>query len=150
MRRKIVTELPLFPNDTVASATAAGLRYVAAHGPGITRRRAGKGFVYFGVDRKVIRDPALIRRIRSLVIPPAWKDVWICPLANGHLQAVGRDARFRKQYRYHSQYRAIRDKTKFSRMIAFGTALPKIREQVEADLGLPGLPKRKMVATAVR
>lgn len=150
MQVKKVSKLPLLPTNPVESARAAGLRYVTAGGPGITRRKAGKGFVYLGVDGKVIRDQELIRRIKSLVIPPAWVDVWICPLANGHLQAVGRDARSRKQYRYHPQYRAIRDKTKFSRMVAFGTALPKIREQVAGDLALHGLPKRKVVATVVR
>jgi DNA topoisomerase I len=150
MRRKKITELASLPKDPVESARVAGLRYVTADRPGITRRRAGNGFVYVGADHKPIRDPEVLRRIKSLVIPPAWKDVWICPLANGHLQAVGRDARLRKQYRYHPQYRAIRDRTKFGRMIAFGTALPKIREQVEADLALHGLPKRKVVATVAR
>jgi DNA topoisomerase I len=150
MPRKSITKLSSLAGDPVGSATAVGLRYVTSNGLGITRRRAGKGFVYLGVDRKVIRNPKVIRRIKSLAIPPAWKDVWICPLTNGHLQAVGRDARFRKQYRYHPQYRAIRDKTKFGRMIAFGRSLPRIRERIEADLGLHGLPKRKVLATVVR
>jgi DNA topoisomerase-1 len=150
MQTKKITKLPLLPTDPVESARLAGLRYVTADGPGITRRKAGKGFVYLGVNGKVIRDEELIRRIKSLAIPPAWSDVWICPLTNGHLQAVGRDARFRKQYRYHRQYRAVRDMTKFGRMVAFGTALPKIRECVAADLALHGLPKRKVIATVVR
>ncbi len=91
-----------------------------------------------------------MQRIRSLVIPPAWEDVWICPIENGHIQAVGRDARGRKQYRYHARYRQVRDETKFGRMLAFGAALPKIRSQVTKDLSLPGLPARKVAAAIVR
>ena len=123
---------------------------MAGEGPGITRRRRGKGFIYFGADSKQIRDARRLERIRSLVIPPAWENVWICPLENGHIQAVGRDAKGRKQYRYHPRYRAIRDATKFDRMIAFAAALPKIRQQVQQDLSLPGLPHRKVIATVVR
>jgi DNA topoisomerase-1 len=141
---------PTLPADPVQSARLAGLRYVASGGPGITRRKAGKGFTYTGAGGKPVRDETVIRRIKSLVIPPAWTQVWICPTASGHLQAVGRDARGRKQYRYHPEYRVIRDKTKFGRMIAFGSALPGIREQVEADLRLTGLPKRKVLAALVR
>jgi DNA topoisomerase-1 len=133
-----------------ASAMAANLRYVTGEGPGIFRKRRGTGFYYIGPDSKPVRDTATLDRIRSLVIPPAWENVWICPTANGHIQAVGRDARGRKQYRYHARYRAIRDEAKFGRMIAFGAALPKIRKQIEADLSLPGLPKRKVLAAIVR
>ena len=97
-----------------------------------------------------MRDKATLQRIGSLVIPPAWENVWICPTANGHIQAVGRDARGRKQYRYHARYREVRDETKFGRMLAFGAALPKIREQANKDLSLPGLPQRKVVAAIVR
>ena len=102
------------------------------------------------MDGSAIRDRAELRRIASLVIPPAWTEVWICPSANGHLQAVGRDARGRKQYRYHPWYRQVRDQTKFGRMLAFGAALDKIRKQVDEDLRLPGHPQRKVVAAVVR
>jgi DNA topoisomerase-1 len=136
--------------DPVAAARAAGLRYTPDIGPGITRRRAGKGWSYIGPDGAVIRDPKELQRIRALVIPPAWTGVWINPNPRGHIQATGRDARGRKQYRYHDQWRAIRDETKFWRMIAFGEALPRIRERVAADLGLPGLPREKTLAIAVR
>lgn len=136
--------------DTEASAKAAGLRYVTGEGEGISRRRAGKGFWYRGVNGKPVRDKATLDRIRSLVIPPAWEDVWICPLENGHIQAVGRDARGRKQYRYHPRYRQVRDATKFGRMAAFGAVLPQIRQRLEEDLALPGLPQAKVLAVIVR
>ena len=138
------------PAGPLASARAAGLRYVLDDGPGIRRARRGKGFRYLGPDGKPIRDAETLRRIRSLVIPPAWTDVWICPRPNGHLQATGRDARGRKQYRYHPRWRAVRDETKYDRVIAFGLALPRIRARVEADLALPGLPRDKVLATVVR
>src|SRR5215208_5636149 len=105
--------------DPVASARAAGLRYVLDDGPGIRRRRVGRGFVYVGVDGDRVRHLETLARIKRLVIPPAWREVWICPLEHGHLQASGRDARGRKQYRYHPRWRAIRDETKYARMIAF-------------------------------
>lgn len=146
-KENIRTYLPPTPAE---SARAVGLRYVPGDGPGITRRRSGKGFIFLGIDRKPIRDEEVLRRIKSLVIPPAWTEVWVSPLPNGHLQAVGRDARGRKQYRYHPQYRAVRDKTKFSRMIAFGSALPRIRKRVALDLRLRGLPKRRVLATVAR
>src|SRR5436309_7804839 len=136
--------------DPIRSAAVAGLRYVTAGSGGIRRRRSGKGFVYFDARGHVIGDRRTLQRIRGLVIPPAWTDVWICGDANGHLQAVGRDARGRKQYRYHPEYRKVRDQTKFSRMLAFGSALEKIRERVEQDLKLPGLPKQKVLANIVR
>ena len=136
-------------DDPVAAARAAGLRYTPDIGPGITRRRAGKGWSYIDPDGVVIRDAKEIQRIRALVIPPAWTNVWINPDPRGHIQATGRDARGRKQYRYHAKWRATRDETKFSRMIAFGEALPRIRERVEADLALPGLPREKTLAIAV-
>jgi DNA topoisomerase-1 len=135
--------------DPVASAKAAGLRYVSG-GRGIARRRAGSGFVYLAADGGRVTDPGELRRIRSLAIPPAWRDVWICPTPHGHVQAVGRDARDRKQYRYHPRWRAVRDQTKYTRMVAFGRALPRIRARVEADLARPGLPREKILATAVR
>ncbi|MBV9768328.1 MAG: DNA topoisomerase IB [Bryobacterales bacterium] len=136
--------------DPLASAKAAHLRYVTGRGPGIIRKRHGKGFAYIGVDGKAVSDKATLQRIRSLVIPPAWENVWICPFEHGHIQAMGRDARGRKQYRYHPRYREVRDETKFGRMLAFGAALPKIREQVDKDLSLHGLPQRKVVAAIVR
>jgi DNA topoisomerase-1 len=138
------------PSDPVRSATVAGLRYVQDHGPGIQRQQAKEGFRYIGVNGKPIRDKEELRRIQALVIPPAWTDVWICPSAQGHLQAVGRDARGRKQYRYHPGYREVRDQTKFSRMLAFGAALRKIRRHVRKDLGRPGLPREKVLAVVVK
>jgi DNA topoisomerase I len=140
----------LLAADPLTSAKVAHLRYVTGEGPGITRRRRGKGFHYIGADSKLVRDEATLKRIRSLVIPPAWEHVWICPLENGHIQAVGRDARGRKQYRYHPRYREVRDQAKFGRLLAFGAALPKIREHVNKDLSLHGLPQRKVVAALVR
>jgi DNA topoisomerase-1 len=136
--------------DVLQSAIEAGLRYVSGSGPCIQRIRAGKGFRYIGPDGKPLRDPQEIQRVRSLVIPPAWSNVWICPSPHGHLQAVGWDVKGRKQYRYHPLYRAVRDQAKFGRMIAFGAALALIRGAVEKDLARPGLPKRKVLATAVR
>src|SRR5437588_954232 len=118
--------------------------------PGIRRRRRGRRFTYAGADGRAVRDPAELARIRSLAIPPAWTDVWICPLENGHLQATGRDARGRKQYRYHPRWRETRDGTKYDRMIAFGRALPHIRATTEKHLKLPGLPREKVLAVVVR
>jgi DNA topoisomerase I len=128
----------------------AGLRHCSDERPGITRRRAGKGFSYRGPDGRPIRDPDVLERIRRIVIPPAWTDVWICPHPDGHLQATGRDARGRKQYRYHARFRARREDAKFERLIAFAKALPKIREQVDADLQRPGLAREKVIAAVVR
>ena len=136
--------------DAPDVARAAGLRYVSDAKPGIQRKRAGKHFSYCDRDGKPIRDAATLRRIKSLVIPPAWQDVWICPSAEGHIQATGRDARGRKQYRYHPRWRATRDETKYNRMIAFGRALPQIRTHVEADLARSGMPREKVLATVVR
>lgn len=136
--------------DPKVSACEAGLRYVTGEGPGIRRRRAGNGFVYIGADSKPVRERATLERIKSLVIPPAWTDVWICPSENGHIQAVGRDARGRKQYRYHARYREVRDAAKFDKMVAFGAVLPKIRKRVAYDLSLPGLSQRKVIAAIVR
>ena len=131
-------------------AVLAGLRHCTDARPGITRRRSGRGFSYRGPDGRPIRDEETLARIRAIVIPPAWTDVWICPHPNGHLQATGRDARGRKQYRYHARYRARRDDAKFERLIAFARALPAIREQVERDLARPGLPREKVLAAVVR
>jgi DNA topoisomerase-1 len=117
---------------------------------GIVRRKRGTGFVYVDPKGRVVRDTDTLSRIRSLVIPPAWRDVWICPFETGHLQAVGIDARGRKQYRYHSLYRQVRDATKYSRMAAFGEALPGIRARVEHDMRKQGLPREKVLATITR
>jgi DNA topoisomerase-1 len=136
--------------DPIASARAAGLRYVYDTKPGITRHRHAEAFRYTGPDGKPIRDKATLARIRSIVIPPAWTDVWICPLPNGHLQATGRDARGRKQSRYHPDWRSTRDQAKYEHMLAFSAALPAIRARVQHDLALPGLPREKVLATIVR
>src|SRR5206468_9165449 len=133
--------------DPAAAATEAGLRYVSPRAPGIERLRSGKGFVYVDAARKRVRAPQVLARIRTLVIPPAWNDVWICADPDGHLQAVGRDARRRKQYRYHPRWREVRDETKYGRMVAFGQALTQIRERTECDLGLEGLVRDKVLAT---
>ena len=136
--------------DPAGAARAAGLRYVTDAQPGIRRRRSGRGFSYTAPDGALVRDPAQLRRIRALAIPPAWKDVWICPDANGHIQATGRDAKGRKQYRYHPRWHQVRDATKYDRMIAFGEALPLIRARTEADLALRGLSRQKVLATVLR
>ncbi|HVW86257.1 MAG TPA: hypothetical protein VHB50_16330 [Bryobacteraceae bacterium] len=141
--------LPL-PKDPKQSAAIVGLHYVSCNSPGFQRKRAGKGFVYIDCDGAVIRDHEVLRRIHSLVLPPAWDAVWICPLAHGHLQATGIDARGRRQYRYHPHYRKIRNHTKFHRMLDFADALPGIRTRVDRDLGLRGLPREKVIATVVR
>jgi DNA topoisomerase-1 len=136
--------------DPVASAKRAGLRYVSETGPGFQRRRAGRGFVYRDVRGRRVRDTETLRRIRALVIPPAWSSVWVCAAPNGHIQAVGRDARGRKQYRYHDRWRQVRDETKYTRMLAFARALPRIRARADRDLAQPGLTRRKVLATVVR
>ncbi len=136
--------------DPVESARAASLRYVTDTIPGISRRKRGTGFEYIDPVGKVIRDPEELRRFRSLAIPPAWREVWICPVRNGHLQATGRDAKGRKQHRYHPRWREIRDENKYGRILAFAKALPVIREKVNNDLRLQGLPRDKILATVVR
>ena len=139
--------------DPPAAAKAAGLRYVTDSKPGIRREREGDGegaaFRYIDATGEPVEDEATLKRIKSLVIPPAWTDVWICPQANGHLQATGRDAKGRKQYRYHPKWRNVRDEVKYERMINFGKALPLIREEVDRALKLPGLPREKVLATIV-
>ena len=133
----------------MGSAEAAGLRYVSDAMPGIRRHRHGRGFTYIGPDGEVIRSREALRRFRSLVIPPAWTDVWICPHEDGHLQVTARDGRGRKQYRYHPQFRQQRDGTKFERMFELSDVLWKIRERVESDVTLPGLARNKIMATVV-
>src|SRR3954469_187765 len=139
----------LIEQEYESSAKAAGLYYVTDEMPGIRRRRHGRGYSYVDVDGRTIRDAAILRRFRSLVIPPAWTEVWICPDPNGHLQVTARDARGRKQYRYHTAFREQRDGIKFERMIAFSDVLQAIRERVEHDIALPGLPRAKVMATVV-
>jgi DNA topoisomerase-1 len=132
------------------AAQEAGLRYASDDRPGIQRVRAGSGFRYVGPDGKAIRDAAELRRIKKLAVPPAWTDVWICTDPRGHLQATGRDAKRRKQYRYHDRFREIRDEGKYERMLDFAKALPKIRERVDADLSSATLSREKVIATIVR
>lgn len=143
-------ETHAIPNaDPPAAAKAAGLRYVHDDRPGIRREAAKDGFRYLDAKGAPVEDETTLKRIKSLVIPPAWTDVWICPQANGHLQATGRDARGRKQYRYHPKWRSVRDEVKYERMINFGKALPQIRKEVDRALSLPGLPREKVLATIV-
>jgi DNA topoisomerase-1 len=137
------------PQDPLKAAAAARLRYVSDEDPGLQRVPAGEGFRYLRGGRPV-RDRPTLERIARLAIPPAWTEVWICPRADGHIQATGRDARRRKQYRYHPRWREVRDRTKFGRMIEFAQALPRIRRAVLADLRRPGLPREKVLATVVR
>ncbi|HZO84309.1 MAG TPA: DNA topoisomerase IB [Verrucomicrobiae bacterium] len=143
-------DVSALPTEPSQAARSAGLRYVTDEKPGFSRQRAGKGFRYFDTEGKELRDQDHLARIKSLAIPPAWTDVWICPTANGHLQATGRDARGRKQHRYHPRWRETRDETKFTRLIAFAKALPAIRSRMSADIKLPGLPRRKVLAVVVR
>jgi DNA topoisomerase-1 len=135
--------------DPVEVAEDAGLRYVSDDQPGYTRKAKGDDFEYFDTDGKPIRDETRVLRIQRIAIPPAYKDVWICPSPNGHIQATARDARGRKQYRYHERWREARDENKYDRMLVFGQALPKIRRQVNKDMGLRELPRNKVLATVV-
>jgi DNA topoisomerase-1 len=144
------TTITLQVPDEVKSAEVAGLRYMIPKGAGIRRRREGNKFIYEGASGNPVEDEATLKRIASLVIPPAWTSVWISPAANSHIQAVGRDARGRKQYRYHPAYRQVRDLIKFDRMRVFGRALPRMRRVVGRDLARKGLPKRKVLAAVVR
>jgi DNA topoisomerase-1 len=138
------------PKDALESARAAGLHYSSDERPGFRRVRKGKTFRFLRADNRPVTDPSDVERIRKLAIPPAWTDVWICPDPRGHLQATGRDARGRKQYRYHPRWREVRDETKYGRMIAFGRALPAIRRRTEMDLRRGGLPREKVLAAVVR
>lgn len=136
--------------DTHAAASAARLRHVTDDIPGITRHRASSGFDYRDRDGKLIGDFPTLSRIKALAIPPAWTAVWISPFPNGHIQATGRDARGRKQYRYHARWRETRDESKFDRMLMFSRALPRIRSRVDADLRRHGLPRERVLAAIVR
>jgi DNA topoisomerase-1 len=134
-------------SDLLSDST---LTYVNDNEPGITRRKAGMGFSYRWPDGTLVKDHDTLGRIRKLAIPPAYTDVWICADPNGHIQATGRDAKGRKQYRYHPEWTELQSQTKYARMAAFGRALPAIRERVAADLGLRGLPREKVLAAVVR
>jgi DNA topoisomerase-1 len=134
----------------LAAARQAGLRYLTDQRPGIKRIPSGKGFRYSDANNRAVTDSSILIRIKSLVVPPAWREVWIAPEPNAHLQAIGWDARGRKQYRYHPQWRATRDATKFDKMMAFGRALPRIRRRVSKDLRTSGLGREKVLATIVR
>ena len=134
----------------IAPIDGSGLVYCDDHHNGLGRRTVASGFQYVGEDGKALKDEATLARIKALAIPPAWTEVWICPNPLGHIQAVGRDQRGRKQYRYHPDWRADRDIKKFERMAAFGRALPRLRKRVEADLARRGLPREKVLAAVVR
>lgn len=136
--------------DPREAAENAGLVYMTDDAPGIRRRRSGKGFRYVDPDGKPVREEAALARIRKLAVPPAWTDVWICPTPDGHIQATGRDAKGRKQYRYHDRFREVRDSTKYEHMLEFAAALPAIRARIDAHLRLPGLPREKVLAAVVR
>jgi DNA topoisomerase I len=135
--------------DPQEAAESAGLRYVSDARPGIRRRNAGKGFTYTRTDGSRLTERDVLRRIKALAVPPAWTDIWICPFADGHIQATGRDAEGRKQYRYHARFREVRESTKYEHVVAFAEALSLIREQVRQHMALRGLPREKILATVV-
>jgi DNA topoisomerase-1 len=135
--------------DPRDAAETAGLRYVSDEEPGIRRKKSGTGFTYTGPDGRKIDDKATLERIRSLAIPPAYTDVWICTKANGHIQATGRDAKGRKQYRYHPAFREVRESTKYEHMLEFARGLPAIRKTIDEHMSLRGLPREKVLATVV-
>ena len=137
-------------NEPAEAAEEAGLQYVSDDRPGYTRRANNGDFEYLDTQGQKIRDEQRVLRIKRLAIPPAWTDVWICPSSKGHIQATGRDARRRKQYRYHERWRELRDENKFGRLADFARALPKIRRRVARDMRLHGLPREKVLATVVR
>lgn len=145
-----VQAMPFVSEDSLDAAKSAGLRYVMDSMPGIRRCGQPNDFYYVRADGERVSDEQTLQRIRKLAIPPAYSNVWICTLANGHLQATGRDAKGRKQYRYHARWREVRDETKYGRMVAFAAALPRIRERVAHDLSKPGLPREKVLAAAVK
>ena len=135
--------------DPRDAAESVGLVYVSDESPGIRRRKAGKGFAYLKPDGSRLTEPAALGRIKSLAIPPAYTDVWICPKPNGHIQATGRDAKGRKQYRYHPAFREVRESTKYGHMLEFAASLPAIRKTIETHMALRGLPREKVLATIV-
>jgi DNA topoisomerase-1 len=135
--------------DPKDAAESAGLRYVSDARSGIRRKKAGTGFRYMRADGSKLTEKDVLKRIMALAIPPAWTEVWICPFADGHIQATGRDAKGRKQYRYHPRFREVRESTKYEHVVAFADALPAIREKVQEHMGLRGLPREKVLATVV-
>jgi DNA topoisomerase-1 len=145
--------LERFESEAIAdpedAAKSAGLRYVSDNRPGIRRKKAGKGFTYTRADGSKLAEKDVLKRIRALAIPPAWTEVWICPFADGHIQATGRDAKGRKQYRYHARFREVRESTKYEHVVAFADALPAIRHKVREHMALRGLPREKVLATVV-
>src|SRR3954452_22129990 len=147
----LLDQAPIADNivDPKDAAESAGLVYVSDEEPGIRRKKVGKGFAFVKPGGAKVTDDATLKRIRSLVIPPAWTDVWICTRANGHLQATGRDAKGRKQYRYHPAFREVRESSKYEHMMEFAQGLPAIRKTVAAHMGLRGLPREKVLATIV-
>src|SRR5438128_645846 len=136
--------------EAMDAAEEAGLLYVSDDRPGYTRKAKGEDFDWLDADGKLICDEQRLLRLKRLAIPPAWTEVWVSPLANGHIQATGRDARGRKQYVYHDRWREVRDENKYDRIVSFGKALPKIRRRVAQDLKLRGLPRKKVLATVVQ
>lgn len=137
------------PHDPQEAAEEIGLLYVNDNTPGMTRRLAGKGFSYYNADGKPVRDEQTLARIKSLIIPPAWTDVWICPSKRGHIQATGRDVKGRKQYKYHADFRALRETSKFGHMLEFAKALPTIRCRVDEDMRKKSLSREKVLATVI-
>ena len=135
--------------DLKDAAESAGLRYVSDNRAGIRRKKSGKGFTYVRPDGTKLSDSHVVRRIRSVAIPPAWTDVWICPFADGHFQATGRDSKGRKQYCYHPLFREVRESTKYEHVVEFANALPTIRAKVRQHMALRGLPREKVLATVV-
>ena len=135
--------------DPRDAAESAGLRYVSDGRPGIRRKKAGTGFSYARADGSKLTEKDVLKRIKALAIPPAWTEVWICPFADGHIQATGRDAKGRKQYRYHPRFREVRESTKYEHVVAFADALPAIREKVLEHMAFRGLPREKVLATIV-
>src|SRR5882724_561136 len=154
MRKKYRRQKPTVSRITLADpaklAKASHLRYVMDDAPGFTRQRNRNGFRYFDTQGRLIRQLEHLRRFKSLAIPPAWEDVWISPWADSHLQATGRDARGRKQHRYHPRWREVRDDAKYNRLMAFAKLLPKIRKRVAEDIKRPGLSRKKVLATIVK
>lgn len=136
--------------EGILAARLGGLRYITDESVGYSRQLVRDGFRYLDTEGREITDSETLARIKSLAIPPAWTDVWICPKENGHLQATGRDARGRKQYRYHKQWRQVRDEAKYERMVGFGMKLPAIRQKLDEDIARPGLSRTKVIATIVR
>ena len=148
-RERVRTSGPI-PPTSLAAARDAGLRWVSDGEPGIRRQRTTLGFRYVGPGGNPLRDRSVLRRIQALVLPPAWTKVWICRSSDGHIQATARDARGRKQYRYHPRWRAVRDDAKYGRLLQFGSALPRLRARTRRDLALPGMPRERVLAAVVR